>query len=163
MDLEKNFIAIYAALLSTFTFIWNIWNSKPKFTVEIVDGIEKINGQFKAGVYIFIKNPSPHKVNVTSISLVYPYKNASLFEKLEHVWKYKNSPKHVGWVHTAVAFKKIKTGLPVSIEPRNSHSIFIPEKVLQETLSNCIDNKFAAIVHDALWRSKRSRTFKILH
>lgn len=157
----KDIIAIYAAFLSTFVFLWNVYNSRSKISVEVTHGADDIDGKFRNGIYVFIKNPSPHKVYVTSVSLAYPYKEVKFIDRLKHISTYKRVHRYIEWVHTHLVFDGINTGLPVAIEPRNAHSIFVPEENLKEMLSDCINNTFVAVVQDALWRNKYSPVFKM--
>lgn len=60
-----------------------------------------------------------------------------------------------------MVFDDIDTGLPISIEPRTSHSIFIPEEKIWDMLEEDEASKFAAVVQDALWRDKYSSVFEM--
>jgi len=95
-------LAIYAALLSIIVFIWNIRRAIPRFKVEVIFGADKIDGEYVSGAYISVKNPSPHAVNLSNISILYPYKKANIFELINHALKYKRLPRSVGWVHSSL-------------------------------------------------------------
>ena len=155
------FLAIYAAVLSTAVFIWKITTSRAKFAVTLTDGANKSGEGFESGVFLSIQNPSPHTVHVNSVSLVYPYRKITLLEKIAHVFRYRRLDRYIGWVHHGLVFAGIETGLPVSIEPRQSHSIFIPENVIWNILNENGATVFAAVAQDALWRDKYSGVFEM--
>jgi hypothetical protein len=174
---------IYAAVLSTAVFAWNWRNSKPKFSIDIVHGAATIDGTMKRGVYVFIKNPSPHKVNISSVSLLYPYRDAPFFKEVERMrrsehsrlkryWAVLKEVKRVlnwrhgrysYWVHTHFPFDGIDTALPRTIEPRDSHKIFIPEENLKDVFSESTTGQFAAVAHNSLWDRAYSAPFKMYY
>ena len=149
-------LATYGALLSTFIFFWNIRNSQSRIKVALIQGACGEGDGFEMGFYVSIKNPSLHPVHITAVSLVYPYRHITLIDKIGFYIKRGKLYPFVAWVHDSIIFKKIETGLPKSIEPGNSHNIFIPESALKETLKNTPSTVIAACVQDALWRNKYS-------
>lgn len=68
------FLAIYAAFLSTVVFIWNWAREIPRVKVKIVCGTEKVDEGYLSGVYIFVQNPTPHTVHLAAIHILYLYK-----------------------------------------------------------------------------------------
>jgi hypothetical protein len=156
-----DYIAIYAAILSSFVFLWNINKSKSKIVVTIILGINDTDGEIQHGIYINIRNPSAITVHLTSVSFLYPYRRITLLEKLKFVWKYKRFHRYIGWVHSHLIFHDIDTGLPRSIEPYNSHAIFVPEQKILEMLKKDGGKIIAAEVQDALWRNKCSSPFEM--
>ncbi len=50
------FLAIYAAGLSTIVFVWNYVRATPRIKVEIISGSDEIDGEFVFGAYISVKN-----------------------------------------------------------------------------------------------------------
>lgn len=157
----KDWIAIYAAVISTIVFLWNVSLSRAKYTVTLIPGIHGSDDDVESGVYLTIRNPSSHKIHITAVSLLYPYKKVTFIDKLKFVFKYKSIRRYIHWVHTSHIFDDIKTGLPVAIEPRNSHQIFIPDPKLHEMLSDAVEKRFAAEIQDALWRSKYTSPYEM--
>ena len=155
------FLAIYAAVISTVVFAWNVTTSRARFSVTLAGGANKSGEEYELGVFLSIQNPSLHTVHVNSVSLLYPYRKITLYEKIEHLIKYRRVGRYTGWVHNGLIFDDIETGLPVSIDPRQSHSIFIPENVIWEMLGKDGSAVFAAEVQDALWRDKYSEAFEM--
>lgn len=148
------YIAIYAALLSTLVFVWNIRNSWPRVTVEIVLGTKENDH----GVHIFIKNPSSQTVNIQSVSPLFPFQRLTIIKRLKYVCRFKRF-RYVDWAHGRFD-DEIVTGLPTSIAPQNAHSIFIPDKKIRGMLRRNRATRFAAVVQDALWRNKYSAPFQ---
>lgn len=174
----KDLATVYAAVLSTIVFVWNMRNSKPKFSVEIVHGVDGAENEARHGIFIFIKNPSLQKVHIESVALLFPTKDASTLKQfdrnrlgrrgyywniLRRFFKRKYERKYAHWVHTHLVFKNVKTALPVSIESRNSHRIFVPEANLKEMLSEAPNGVFAAMASDALWRRSYSAPFAMYY
>lgn len=157
MDFKPiDLISIYAAILSTFVFTWNVLKSKPKVSIELSLGIKEND----SGVYISIKNPSLHKIKITSISLCYPYKKASIKEKLELLLKYKQFRTKAGWIYTHLVFNNVNTELPVTIEPYDAHLIFLPDENIREMLTDAVETIFMAVAQDSLWLNNYSPIFK---
>jgi hypothetical protein len=146
-----DFIAIYAALLSTLVFVWNFRNSQPRFKVELFSGFK----EQEHGVFIDIKNPSSQVVIINVVWLLFPLRTAKLVEKVTNLCRFKRLP-HLDWVRGSIFAEVIATELPVSLAPRNSHRIFIPEAKIREMLQRTPSTSFAAGVRDALGGSKYS-------
>lgn len=68
MDITK-YLAIYAALLSTAVFLWNVWRARPKFKVKLTLGMDKIEDEYVSGAYIALQNPSAHTVHISAAPL----------------------------------------------------------------------------------------------
>ena len=157
-----DYLALYAAVLSTTVFFWNVEKSRPKFTVLIVGGVKGIHPDAIPGVYVLIRNTSTQTVHIRGMSPLAPHRHISLLERFRHGLRYRRF-RYVGWVHYTYALEGVETGLPASIEARNSHSIFIPEQTLWSMLEDDKTNKFAVSVQDALWRNTMSKPFIMKH
>lgn len=160
MDLTK-LLAIYAAILSTAVFMWNVSRSRPKFTVKLALGLDKCDEDYVSGVYISLQNTSSHTVHINQVRFVCPYRKVTLWDRIEALVKYRRFGRTVGWVHTGVPLENIDTGLPISLEAGNSHMIFIPDEVIEEMLDDSLSRKFVVQAQDALWRNKASATFRM--
>ena len=153
-------LAIYAALLSTIVFVWNIRRAIPRYKVEVVFGTDKIDGKYVSGAYISVKNPSPHTVHLANISILYPSGKRNLFEKLKHALKYRRLPLSVGWCHSSLSNYDIDDKCPIALEPGKSIGILVPEDVLEKIFEDCEERMIKASVQDELWRIKYSRKFE---
>ncbi|MEZ6029250.1 MAG: hypothetical protein R3C46_05820 [Hyphomonadaceae bacterium] len=158
-------IAVYAAILSTLTFLWNLNVSRSKVKVSILPGLDKpdAEGKERFGVYVAVRNPSNHTVHITSIGIVHNYRPVSLVETVLHSLEFRRWNRYTLWVHTSEPFENIETGAPVSIEPRSSHVFFVPEEAIKRMVENepHSTGRFAAVAQDALWRNKYSRPYKL--
>jgi hypothetical protein len=156
------FLAIYAAFLSTIVFIWNIRRATPRFKVEIIFGTDKIDGEYVSGVYISAKNPSPHTIHLSNISILYPYKKINILELITHTLKYRRLPLSAGWIQPSLSNYDIDDGCPLSLEPGKSHGILVPESILEEIFKDkdCESRHIKASVQDQLWRTKYSHKFE---
>ena len=159
MDLTTS-LAIYAAILSTAVFLWNVSRSLPKFTVKLVFGMDSRDNENVSGVYISLQNPSTRTVHINSIVLVHLYKEVTLRDRVETLLKYRRFGKTVGWAQNSLLFKDIDTGLPISLEAGRSHMIFIPDDVIEEFLEDSVGRKFVAQAQDALWHNKTSAVWR---
>jgi len=154
-----DYLAIYAACLSTFVFAWNITRSIPRYKIDIVFGTKGDNDNIEHGVYIGIKNPSPYTVHLAGVELLYRYKESSLIRKITHFLKYRRIPWAVDWVHTSLSNYKLKDGCPLALESGKSHLVFVPNEVLEQILNDSINRNIKACVQDQLWRNKYSQKF----
>lgn len=155
-----DYLAVYGAALSTLVFVWNARRASPQVRVRVVytHGMV-VDGELKNGVGIFIQNPSASTAHVTAVSFVYPLMNASLFQRIGHLVKYRRSPRRMGWCHSSLQNFGLNVGLPTSIEPAKSHLIFVPGEVIEKLLLNSERRRFIIQVQDALWRNKYSKPF----
>ncbi len=152
-------LSIYAALLSTIVFLWNIIRAIPRYKVDIAFAVHEENGECKHGVYISIRNPSPHTVHLAGIDILYPYRESTLKERVEHVVKYRQTPKTVGWVHSSLSNYDLDDQCPLALESGKSKNIFIPHEALEKILDDCTTREIIACVQDQLWRNKHSKKF----
>lgn len=150
------FSAVWGAILSTILAFLKYFDSLPSINIEIVPGINSDNQE---GIFISIKNPSNRKVFVTGISLAYKYKKVIFWKKILNALKYKRMKFFNGWVHNHLVFDGVEIGLPIAIEPLNSHMIFLPIKQLEDMLVGDMSKPFIAVVQDALWKNAYSKTF----
>ena len=155
-----DYLAIYAAVLSTLVFFWNVLQSRPRVRVDLVHGLEGTGDAVRSGIYIFVRNLSSHDVHLTNIDILYPYRIADLQERLAHLWRFRRLPRTVGWVHSSLSNYSLESGCPVCLEARTSHKVFIPQPVLEEMLSKATDRTLMAGAHDQLWNTVYSRKFK---
>lgn len=158
MDLTR-YLAIYAALLSTTVFLWNVSHSRPKFRVKLTLGMDKIEDEYVSGAYIALQNPSAYAVHISGVDILYNYCRETLWGRIKHAWEFKRIMLRVGWVHYPLSMHGIETGLPVSLEAGKSHMIFISDEKLDEILEDALDRRIIASAQDALWRTKYSAKF----
>ena len=155
-----DYLAIYAAILSTLIFAWNVLQSRPRVRVDLIFGIEGTDEALKSGVYVVVRNLSSHDVHLSSISILYPYGIASLKERFAHVWRFKRLPRRLGWVHSSLSNYSVESGCPVCLEARKSHRVFIPQPALEAILAEVNDRTIMACVQDQLWNNVYSGKFK---
>jgi len=155
-----DYLAIYAAILSTLVFAWNALQSRPRLRVDLIFGIEGSGDAMKSGVYIFVRNLSSHDVHLSNISILYPYRTASLKERFAHVWRFRRLPRRLGWVHSSLSNHSVGSGCPVCLEARKSHQVFISEPTLETMLAEANGQAIMACVQDQLWNNVYSGQFK---
>lgn len=155
-----DYLAIYAATLSSLIFVWNVLQSRPRIKVDLIFGIEGEGDNLKSGVYIVIRNLSSHDVHLSSISILYPYKDIGLKEQFAHAWRFKRIPRRLGWVSSSLSYYSVQSGCPVCLGARKSHQVLITEPVLEEILAKAIHRSLKACVQDQLWNNVYSSAFK---
>ena len=155
-----DYLAIYAAILSTLVFSWNILQSRPRIKVDLIFGIEGTHDNLKSGVYIFVRNLSSQDVHLAHISILYRGTNVGLKERFEHAWRFRQIPRRIGWVHSSLSNYSVESGCPVRLEARKSHRVFIAEAILEQMLSQAIDRSLMACVQDQLWNDVYSRALR---
>lgn len=156
-----DYLAIYAAGLSTLVFLWNTSTARSRVRLQIVPGASSQNDEVQIGLHISVQNVSAHTVHISSLSILYPYRQVGVIDYLSHLVKYRRIASNIGWVHTRPDYYDVEDGFPVSIEARKSHDIFIPEGALEKLLDDAIRREIRAGIQDALWRNKYSKTFKV--
>jgi hypothetical protein len=152
-------LSVYAACLSTIVFVWNVQRAIPRYKVDLIFGVTGEGDDFDHGIFVSVKNPSPHTVHLANIQLLYPLRRESVWRKLAHGFKYRRIPRAVDWCHSALNLYEVEDGCPVALEPGKSHEIFIPHEVLEEVLESASERRIRAVVQDQLWRNKYSKSF----
>lgn len=156
-----DYLAIYAAGLSTVVFIWNVLRSKPKFKVRLCVGMEGREGKALMGIYISILNSSAYTIHLSNVSILYRYKKPSVLQFVSHLIRFRRISRSIGWVHSSLSNYDVKDGCPVSIEAGKAHNIFIPQNVLEKVLESAISREIRAVAQDQLWQNTYSKTLKI--
>jgi hypothetical protein len=159
-DLITDYLAIYAAVLSSVVFIWNVLQSRPRLIVDLIFSVETVDSVITSGVSVVVRNTSSHDIHLGAIGLLYHYRKIGAKEWLLHFWRYKRWPKRVGWCHTSLSNYAIKDGCPMCLEARNSNHIFVPKEVVEKILSEAIQDDLIATVQDQLWNNVYSKPFK---
>jgi hypothetical protein len=157
-----DYLAIYASILSTSVFLWNVVQSRPRFKVDIVHGVESEGSSTQHGIYIVIRNVSARTVHLASAEVLYPYKKTGLRERAAHAWRFRRLPRRIGWVHTSLSYYDIDSGCPTSLEPGTSHRIFVPDEVLGHLLADASERTLLAHAQDQLWNDSYSRAFSLI-
>lgn len=155
-----DYLAIYAAVLSTFVFLWNIAQSRPRIKVDLLFSIDDAGGKPEPGASVIVRNHSSHDVHLATIRILYPYRHVTLKERLGHLWRYRRWPSRVGWVHSSLSNYDVESGCPLCLEARRAHRVFIPNTKLKEMLSDATESSLIACVQDQLWNDFYSRKFK---
>ncbi len=149
-------LAIYAAMLSTIIFAWNIFQSRPRLKVMIVVGVE----DHGIGAHISVQNRSSHTIHLANISIMYRDRKPTLKEWFYHAWEYKRIPRRLGWVYSSLSNHGIPDGCPLALEARNSHHVFVPEEVLEGVFQGASERRIIAVVQDKIWNSVYSNLFE---
>jgi len=155
-----DYLAIYAAILSSVVFLWNVLQSRPRFKVDLLFGVDTVEGVTTSGVSVVVRNTSSHDIHLAAICLLYPYTRVGAKERLMHLWRYKRWPRRVGWCHTSLSNYSIKDGCPMCLEARKSHHVLIPKEVIERILSEATRDNLIASVQDQLWNNVYSRPLK---
>jgi hypothetical protein len=153
-------LAIYAAVLSSIVFAWNVSRARAKIQVRVVYCVQAAGKKYMHGASVSVQNPSAHTAHVTNISLVYPYKKVGLRERFAHLWRFKRLPHRIGWCHTSLRDHDVDDKCPISIQPGMAHSVFVPHNVIEKILKDATSRRFIAVAQDALWRDKYSNAFE---
>jgi len=146
-------LSIFAAALSTVVFIWDIGRAIPRYKVDLTLGVGDEADEYKLGVYVSVKNPSPQTVHLASVSILYPTEPVNLIGRIK---KYRRLPYSVGWVYSSLSNYDIDDKCPIALEPGTSLNVFVPEEVVKEILKDNEISKLKASVQDQLWRNKYS-------
>ena len=147
-------LAIYAAVLSTIVFVWNVSHARPRVKVRLVPGVERVDEECRIGVYISVHNTSAHTVHLSNvISLLYPYRRVGIRDRLSDLIRFRRLPRFTGWVHSSLSNWDVEDKCPVSVEARRSHDVFVPKDVLERVLKDAVRREIRAVVQDQLWQN----------
>lgn len=149
-------LAIYAAVLSTIVFAWNVFQSRPRLKVVIVFGIN----DGVAGAHVSVQNRSPHTIHLSNISILYRGRAPTLKEWLSHAWEFRRLPRRLGWVYSSLSNYEISDGCPIALEARNSHHVMVPEDTLEQIFERSGNTKIMAVAQDKIWNSVYSKVFE---
>lgn len=153
-------LAIYAAFLSTVVFLWNVSKAAPKFKVDLVYGLDEKEGSHEFGVYITVRNPSSQTVHLAGLDLLYQSEEPSILKQFQHIYRYRNWPSSIGWVHCSLPLYEIDDKCPLPLSAGQSHMVFVPEHLIEGMLNKGIGSKLRASAQDQLWRNKYSKSLE---
>lgn len=155
------YLSIYAALLSSIVFIWNIRRATSRVKIQFVFSVDQNNGEPASGLSVVVSNPSAQTIHLSSISPLVPSTSSKpdISARLKHIAKYRRLPTALGWVHTQFDYFDIDDGCPVSIEPGRSHRIFVSGDKVKEMLMESECKQLRARAQDELWRNKYSKPY----
>lgn len=130
-------------------------------TIELLFGLEEIDGESVGGIFIIVRNPSAQTVHLARVNPLIPSESGqpNLLAKLQHIVKYRRLPSSLGWVHTSFSYFDIDDGCPLSLESGRAHRIFVSEAKIKEILKDSERKELRAVVQDELWRDKYTKTF----
>jgi hypothetical protein len=143
-----DYLAIYAAVVSTAAFLWNVMHSRPRIRVDLLYAVE--DGQ--SGIIIVVRNLSPHDVHLAAMDLMYRYKKTRVRDYIADMRRFRSLPHQLGWVHTSLSLIHIDSGLPIKLEARKAHTVFLPNAVIERLLAGAVDRQLKAHVQDQLWK-----------
>lgn len=156
-------LAIYAAFLSTVVFLWNVSKATPKFKVDLMPGLDEKDDSHEFGVYITVRNLSSQTVHLAGLDLLYQSEEPSILKRLQHIYRYRNWPFSIGWVHCNLSLYEIDDKCPLPLRAGQSHMVFVPEHVIEDILKKGIGSKLRAKAQDQLWRNKYSKPLSYTH
>jgi hypothetical protein len=155
-----DWLAMYAAVVSTLVFYWNIKQSKAKIKVNILPGFETIDGISTSGYFIIVRNVSSQVVPIGSIELLHQYERTSALGHLKHLVKYRRLSQSIGWVHHPLSHFKVDTKCPIQLEPRASHKVIVDFDTVENILGESSYRLIKASVQDQLWNNYFSKAIK---
>ncbi|QNA90838.1 hypothetical protein G4G28_24260 [Massilia sp. Dwa41.01b] len=154
-----DYLAIYAAALSTLVFLWNLRQARPRIKVTILPGLTDKGETPRFGAFIIVKNMSPLEVHLSASRLLYRHKKPSLKEKLMHILKYRQIPRNIGWVQSRFSYYDVDDEFPLSLGARKAHRIFIPESALEKIAIESGDRTIRCNIQDELGNNVLSKKF----
>lgn len=156
---NTDWLAIYASILSTLIFCWNIIQSKPKIKVDIVFGIGAYGVEHISGAYVIVRNLSSVELPIGNVSLLFPAIQTTFKHWISHIWQFKRRPKNLGWCYSNLSNYLIDSGCPINLGPRQSHKIFIADPILEQIFAKATERSLIACVQDQLWNEFFSSPF----
>ena len=154
-------LAIYAAILSTAIFLWELARARPRIRPRLIAAFEDVDGKLVGGAHLSIQNISDRAVHLTHVSLLYQYTRAGVLDRVRHILRFRRWPRRVGWVLSSLSNYDLTDGCPVALEPRRSHDVFVPDAILKEVLRDAVSNQIRTVVQDELWNDTYSNKLAI--
>ena len=145
-----DFLAIYAAALSTAIAVWTVIQARPRIKVVVIAGLDSSGPTSRFGAYVQVRNISSHEVPLAAITLLYRHGSAGLVAQLKHSLKYRCFPSTVGWVHSRLSLYDVDDKCPTVVEARSSHIVFIPQVVLDRISRETAEQVIMCSVQDQL-------------
>lgn len=156
-----DWLALYGAILSSIVALLSWHQAMPRVKVRVMFAADGSGLDMRSGVGIFVYNPTAQAAHITHIGFVYPWRQVSLTERLEHLLRYRRLPIRTGWCHAALSLHEVESGCPISIQPFQSHYVFVPETAIDHLLRHATRREFRVDVQDALHRTTFSPTFRV--
>ena len=144
-------LAIYAAVLSSVVAWWNVAQSRPRFKVDLLPGVDGPDGAMRSGAFVVIRNVSSRDVHIATISMLIPFRRPSARERIANAWRAKRVVRTMGWASSILSNYGIDSGCPASIEPGQSHRVFIAYGKIEEMLGDADRRTLRAQAQDQLW------------
>jgi len=151
-----DWIATYAALVSTVVFWWQLKQSRPQVKVVVMLGFQDDS----LGAWITVQNLSTHPLNLAGINVLYPWEVVGFKRRIKNAITYRRWNRYSGWVNTFLTNYGHEVDLPGSVGPYNSCSVFIPERILKAMFKDATEHKIVVRVQDALSRDHYSNEFR---
>lgn len=155
-----DYLALYAALLSTSVFLWNLLQARPRMRVDIIFTVETVDGETRSGLSVCVRNLSPHDIHLAHVGILYPYKKSTVGQRLAHMWRFRTLPRRLGWVHADMSSYAIESGCPLCLEGRKAHQVFIPWDKMEELLTDATARQLIGSAQDQLWSNAYSKPFE---
>lgn len=158
---QTDLLAIYAAILSTVVFAWDVARARPKLTVKLIPGVKTIDDQPQSGIYIAVQNRTADALHLSNVSLLYPGRDVSLGDRLGFVYAFRRLPCRIGWIYASPNLYGLDFNLPIEVAPRSSCDFFVPNTILEILLNDAIASQLQASVQDKIWQNAYSNKLEI--
>lgn len=158
LELTK-YLAVYAAVLSTIVFLWNVKQARSTFRVHLAFAFGHSKGETVPGLLVDIQNPSSHTVHLVDVSFITRFKSGIRFKNIMRFIRSRDPLALSSCFEMRFPPHLIDTGLPVSVQPRASHTIFVPCVTVEKYLVASDDGIIQVAIRDALGRKRYSQKF----
>lgn len=156
------YLAIYAAIMSSVVFFWNVRKSRPNFRVKVSHGIgDQKDGTKTAGFVASVENMSAQTVFIKPISILIFKENPTLKDRWTFLRKYKRYSRTQGWVFGNFENFDIEQDRQNKLEPGQSFSVFIPASVCKVIAEHSKSTIFRAYAQNELGENRYSKDMEI--
>ena len=157
-----DYLAMYAAFISTFVLVWNIRNSRPDFKVKLMHGIgESKDGTRGMGLFAYVENSSSKPVFIKPIGFLTLSEKPSLWSRFKHTIKYKRYVRAQGWVHGHLDGYGIEQETETKLEPGQSFSVFISMETFNQIAQKSGTRTIRAFAQNALGENRYSSSIEV--
>ena len=158
MELTE-FLALYAAIVSTGMLGWSVYQSRASYKVEVNHALYDVREEAKGGIAIKALNHSPQAVHLQGFLLIAGNEKTNLLKKGNHIFPVRNM--HIlGAVEYASLEKySVDDQCPITLGSGESHIVNIPLEALIEIRKLTNTSKLFACVQDQLGKKIYSKAF----
>lgn len=155
LELTK-YLSIYAAVLSTIVFLWNVRQARSTFRVRLAFAFDHFEGETVPGLLVDIQNPSSHAVHLVEVSFLTRFMSGTRLKSILSFFRSCDPLSLSSGIEMRFPPSLVDSRFPASVPPGASHTIFVPCITIEKHLVGLDDRRIQVAIRDALGRRRYS-------